>query len=366
MLYRYTVFTYWKHRRYLKYTKHNEKRILIRLGKIVFMLMMLILGHAIAMIYLEDMNFSDALWLSMTTVTTVGYGDISAASWQGRLATAIFLYAFAISLLAQLAGEFFDYRLLSREKKIRGQWRWEDMKDHILIINTPNENTENYLFQLIDQIRKSPKLEGLPIQILTRKFPQGLPDSITSMGVVYYSGVAENSENLMAVNVNQAKYILLITRDPNDPISDSLTFDVLNRIKEIATKATLIVEVAQDVNRQRMKTFGADVVIRPVRAYPELLVRAIVAPGTEEVLENLFTHDGDHMTRFDLPFQDKVWSDIVSSLVKAGAGIPMAYVDAEGVHCNPLPDARCTGSGIISLVNANQDISLEQVAKCLA
>lgn len=72
------------------------------------------------------------------------------------------------------------------------------------------------------------------------------------------------------------------------------------------------------------------------------------------------------MTRFDLPFQDKVWSDIVSSLVKAGAGIPMAYVDAEGVHCNPLPDARCTGSGIISLVNANQDISLEQVAKCLA
>jgi len=116
MLYRYTVFTIWKHRRYLKYTRHNEKRILIRLGKIVFMLMGLILAHAIAMVYLEDMNFNDALWLSMTTATTVGYGDFSASSWQGRLATAIFLYAFAISLLAQLAGEFFDYRLLSRNK----------------------------------------------------------------------------------------------------------------------------------------------------------------------------------------------------------------------------------------------------------
>lgn len=366
MYYRYTVLTFWKHRRYLKYTKHYEKRILIRLGRILFLLIVLIFGHAMAMMYLENMTLGNALWLSLTTATTVGYGDFSASTWQGRVVTVIFLYAVAISLLAQLAGEFFDYRLLSREKKICGQWRWEDMKDHILIINTPNENTEKYLYQLIEQIRKTPKLEGLPIQILTRKFAQGLPDSITSMGVVYFSGVAENSENLMAVNVKLAKYILLITRDPNDPISDSLTFDVLNRIKEIGTDATLVVEVSQDVNRQRMKAFGADVVIRPVRAYPELLVRAIVAPGTEEVLENLFTHDEDHMTRFDLPFKDKTWSDIVCSFVKGGAGIPMAYVDDDGVHCNPLPDERCTGTGIISLVNANQDITPDQVAKCLA
>lgn len=240
------------------------------------------------------------------------------------------------------------------------------MKDHILIINTPNENTENYLCQLIEQIRKTPELEGFPIQIMTRKFDQGLPDSITNMGVVHYSGVAENSENLQAVNVDLARYILLITRDPNDPISDSLTFDVLNRIKDIGTRATLVAEIAQDANRQRMKAVGADIVLRPVRAYPELLVRAIVAPGTEEVLENLFTHDDDHMIRFDLSFKDKIWSDVVSNFVRGGAGIPMAYVNESGVHCNPLPDELCTGKAIISLVHESQKLSLEQVAKCLA
>ena len=366
MFYQQTLLSYWRHRRYLKYTKHYEKRFLIRLGKTAFLLAVLIMVHTAAMMYLENIPFGDALWLTVTTVTTVGYGDLSASTWQGRLVTTICLYLVAISLLAQLAGEFFDYRLLSRERKIRGQWRWEDMKDHILIINTPNENTEKYLSQLIEQIRKTPKLNELPIQILTRKFDQGLPDSITNMGVVHFGGVAENSENLQAVNVKLAKYILLITRDPYDPISDSLTFDILNRIKEIGTDAALVVEVAQDVNRQRMVTVGADIVIRPVRAYPELLVRAIVAPGTEEVLENLFTHDEDHMVRFDLPFKDKPWADIVCGFVTGGAGVPMAYVNDSGVHCNPLPNERCTGSGIISLVNEDQNITPEQVIKCLA
>ena len=197
----YIIQSYWKRRRYLKYTRHFEKRFLIRLGKVVFLLFLLIMAHTAGMMYLEKMTFGNALWLSITTVTTVGYGDYSAITWQGRLVTTLFLYIFAISLLAQLIAEFFDYRLLSRERKIKGLWGWKDMKDHLLIINTPNDQTEQYLHQLIEQIRLTPQLEELPVQILTRKYDDGLPVSISNMGVVHYSGVAENSENLKAVNV---------------------------------------------------------------------------------------------------------------------------------------------------------------------
>lgn len=362
---RYFIQTYWRRRRYLKYTRHYERRILIRSGKVALLLIMLIMAHTVAMMYLEKMPFGNALWLSITTVTTVGYGDYSAATWQGRLVTTLFLYVFAISLLAQLAAEFFDYRLLIRERKVKGLWRWKDMKDHLLIINTPNDQTEQYLQKLLEQIRKTPRLEELPVQILTRKYDGGLPGSISGTGAVHYSGVAENSENLKAVNVATAKYIILIARDPGDPISDSLTFDVLNRIREIGTNAMIVVEVSQDINRERMKKVGADVIIRPIRAYPELLVRSLVAPGTEQVLENLFTHDEDHMVRIDLSFKDKIWSDIVCRFVTGGAGVPMAYVSDKGVNVNPLPDEVCTGTGIISLINESQHVTIEQAEKCL-
>ena len=193
MILRGVIHHYWKRRRYQKYSKHFEKNFLGRLLKIALILTALLFIHSMAMVYLEKMSFADALWLSVTTATTVGYGDYSATSWQGRLVTVVCLYALGIALLAQLAAEFFDYRILLRERKIQGLWRWDDMKNHILIINTPNENTEFYLLQLTEQIRATPQLEEMPIQILTRKYSEGLPVSLSGVGVVHYNGVAENS-----------------------------------------------------------------------------------------------------------------------------------------------------------------------------
>lgn len=357
--------SYRKRRLYLKYSPYYQERFLYRLINLSLLLIALLLFHTVGMIFLEEMSFGDSLWLSITTVTTVGYGDYSAATWQGRVITTIFLYIFAIALLAQLAAEFFEYRTLIRSKKVKGLWRWKEMNDHLLIINTPNENTEQYLQQLIEQIRLTPQFEALPIQILTRKFESGLPDSIASKGVVHYSGVAENNDNLLAVNITSAKYIILIARDATDAISDSLTFDVLSRIQEIGTLATIAVEVTQDINRQRMKKLGAHVTIRPIRAYPELLVRSLVATGTEEVLENLFIHEGDHMIRLDFTFEEKIWSDIVCRFVTAGIGIPMAYINDSGVHVNPLPNTTCSGTCIISLIKSSQQVTTQDAKNCL-
>jgi voltage-gated potassium channel len=358
--------TYWRRRRYLKFIKHNERHFLIRLGKTTFILLLLIVTHSVAISYIENLPLDDALWLSITTVTTVGYGDYSATTTAGRIVTAIFLYGIAISLLAQLAAEFFDYRSLVKDRKITGHWRWKKMKDHILIINTPNEDTVNYLTRFISQVRISPELQEMPIQILTRKFDNGLPSSLTHQGVVHYSGVAESNENLNAVNVQTSKYIILIARDAIDPMSDSLTFDILSRIKEIGTNAIVIVEATQDINRERMKNAGANIVIRPVRAYPELIVRSMVAPGSEEVLENMFTHDDDRMVRLNLEFSGLTWADIICRFVKGGAGLPMAFISDEGIDVNPLPDKVCAGTGIITLINDTQEVTEAKAISCLS
>jgi len=357
---------YWRKRHYLKYTKHNDGQFIVRLGKTFGLLLGLIAIHSIAISYVEKMALGDAIWLSITTVTTVGYGDLSATTIQGRWITGILLYTIGISLLAQLAGEFFDYRVTLRDKKTRGLWRWK-MKEHLLIINTPNTDTVNYLNRLIGQIRISPELEEVPIQILTRKFDQGMPGDISKHGVTHYSGVAENNDNLNAVDVQKAKYIILIARDADSALSDSLTFDILSRIKEIGTNATIVVEVSDDINRERMKNAGADIMLRPVRAYPELIVRSLIAPGTEFVLENMFTHDDDRMVRLEVEFNDQPWADIVCRFVNAGMGIPMAIVTDKGhIDVNPLHDAKCTGKSIITLVNETQLVSNKQAQDCLS
>lgn len=354
-----------RRRRFLRYAQPTNHRVRYKLGRLLLLLVGLILVNSLAMVRFEGLGWEDALWLSITTATTVGYGDFSAASWQGRLVTVVCMYMFAIGLLAQFAAEFFESRLQIREDKKTGNWTWDDMKNHLLILNTPDDNTDVYLESLIREIRATPELAELPIQLLTHKYPQGLPHEVSQQGVVHRHGVAEDNANLMAVNASDAAYIAILARTAGDPISDSLTFDVLSRLEELGSNAVIAAECAVDGNRQRLKEAGAEVVIRPIRAYPELLVRSLVAPGTETVLENLFTHEQSHMVRIDFDFEGLVWRQVVFAMLNADLGQPVAYIDDGGVHSTPEPDKLCSGKAIISLTREQQQVTADQVAKCL-
>ena len=53
--------------------------------------------HVVAMNQLEGLALHDALWLTLTTATTVGYGDLSPSTLWGRLATVILIYGGGIN-----------------------------------------------------------------------------------------------------------------------------------------------------------------------------------------------------------------------------------------------------------------------------
>lgn len=356
---------YWRKRRYSKFSRHINISFMNRFGSILLLLVLLVVVHSVAMMFFEGLTFGDALWLSLTTITTVGYGDLSAATLAGRISSALFIYSVGITLLAQLGAEYMEYRLTIREMKLIGRWKWKKMKDHILIINAPIENCSSYLVELLSEIRATPELYELPVQILSDNFKAGLPEKVSALGVVQYSGVGQNNEDLQSVNVKQARYIIILAKDLTCQTTDSLNYDLLCRIKDSGTQAMVLSEVCMDANRPRMAKVGADIMVRPMRAYPGLLVRTLMAPGSEAVFENLFTHSDDHMLRFEQSFADLKWSDIVCRFVLAGAGTPMAYDNGQEIVVHPLPDALCCGKAIITMVNDSQVVTQELVARCL-
>ena len=324
-------------RRYHRFSRHIASAIRRRLVRAISLFALLFAIHVVAMMTAENLSLNDALWLTITTATTVGYGDMSAETATGRLATTLCMYVFGIFLLAQIATDVFDYRALQRDRRRRGQLEWIHMKDHLLVINVPAEHPEAYLVRLVADVRSTPELADIPVQLLTTSFPDGLPSQLVDEGVTHHTAVAENTDSLRAANVQHARHVVIIAGGSNDPRADALTYDILSRIADIGTGASIVAEAVDDANRQRLLGRGADIVVRPVRAYPEIVVRAMIEPGTEQVLENLFTHQADRLARFDADFADLRWQDVVSCFFAAGAGLPMAYVDAAGVHANPVP-----------------------------
>ena len=53
--------------------------------------------HSVAMVYFEDLDWWQAFWLTMTSASTTGYGDLSAATFWGQFATVLLIYGMGIT-----------------------------------------------------------------------------------------------------------------------------------------------------------------------------------------------------------------------------------------------------------------------------
>ncbi|MCV2401773.1 potassium channel family protein [Marinomonas sp. C2222] len=311
--------------------------------------------HSLAMVFFEDLNWWQAFWLTMTSASTTGYGDISAATFWGQFSTIILIYGMGITLLAQIASDYVEYRLVKKEMRIKGRIKWDDMQNHILIINTPKNLPERYLELLTNQIHITPEFADTPIQILSEAFPDGLPAKLRANGVVHHTGNGLSDSALLSAGVERAKHIIVLSPDSQDSQSDSLVFDTLHRIKALGSPAFVLAEAINDSNRARFRSVGAKAVIRPVRAYPEMLVRSLIAPGTEQVLENLFRHQGDHTVRLDMELSGVTWAEIVTTLIQNNIGTALGYVQTNNeIVTHPSTGTKIDAKGLIVLVNDDE------------
>ncbi|MEQ5834757.1 potassium channel family protein [Marinobacter sp. NFXS9] len=345
-----------RRRVYTRFTRRLQNDMRTRLLRAAGWLALLSGLHVLAMLYFEQLTIGDALWLTVTTLTTVGYGDLSASTAMGRLCTTLLLYIAGITLLAELASDYIDFRIKRKDHMIKGLWRW-DMSDHILIINSPKANAALYFERLVGQIRAADGFSEAPVQLLTDAFPNGLPTQLREMGVVHYHGSPSEQQALAATTPAAAKAIIVLAGDEYKRASDSITLDVLLQLSEMCEghPPYTVAECVQERNRPRLERAGANTTIRPVRAYPEILVRSIVAPGAEKILENLFTHQDDHTLRFDIPLSDATWSTSVCRLMEKGLGTLLAYVDDLGhVQCHPAADHRFDACALIMMVHEDR------------
>lgn len=325
----------------------------------------LLIVQVLLLWWAENLTLFESAWLTMTTLVTVGYGDFSPQTALGRISTIVIMFISAITLMTLIVSDFIEYRFYRRERIVTGRWVYK-MKDHIVIINTPRNGGEQYFMRFASQVRAVPGYETIPIILLTRQFPTGLPPELSDVGLLHFHGSGSDPEALKAVHAGSARHIVVLASDESDTMSDSLTFDIAHRLTESNLGHHTTVECVSDRNRDRFKAVGVRTIIRPVRTYPEIMVRAVVAPGSEKVLEDMFNYQNDHPHRYDVELDDLNWADIVSALIRHGIGTALAYIDHDGeVVCHPTTDEEIEGKGLIVLVKSHDTPAVSVVEEAL-
>lgn len=305
---------------YASQLNSSDKKRLVTFAKLLLGLMTL---HVGIITVTEDWSLWTSTWYTVVTIATIGFGDQVPTTWMGQAATAILMCFAGVVVFAVATGDYVAYQLSKKDRMIKGRWNWE-MKNHILIINAPAQGGERYLSIIIDEMKKTPELGKLPVQILTKRFVNGLPESIKDKGAVHFHGSPTSATGLANASAMYAKHILVLADDYNDPSTDCRTLDVLDRLKEMGTEANIIAEYVSDHNGERFKKY-ASAVMRPVRAFPEIMCRAMIDPGAEKILQNLFVHDGDFIKRYKVQCNGVSWTSVSTAILQADMGTPIAY-----------------------------------------
>jgi voltage-gated potassium channel len=310
-----------------------------RLGMLALWVMAVCAAHVIAMMVLEGMALRDALWLTATTIVTVGYGDLFAKTDAGRLATVGFMYVGGIFVVASLVSALVDWRTDSQERKANGTWGWK-LTNHLLLIGEPSGDAVQHLCRLVDQVRAHEDWRDTPILLLTRAFEATrLPAVLADRGVVHVTGSAADATALDNAAPDRAQTSLVFSSSETDREATARVLDTVLRLREGGQKTPIIAECVDLGDRDRLVRLGAAQPIRVMHGYPEVAARAIVSPGSEALIEQLFTAEGDECRRIDLPRAwEGTWLDLLTRIAGAGIGTPIGYLcaDTGAVLANPV------------------------------
>lgn len=236
-------------------------------------LLFIILGGTIGYMIVEGWDVGDAFFMTIITVSTVGFNEVNELSQDGQLFTAFLIitsfgtFAYAVSAITSylVGGEYKSY---FKEYKIVKEA--DKLQNHVVVcgfgrvgkqaISQLNAHNQNYII----------------IENDNEAIEERQDDSI-----LFLSGDATQDEILLKAGLKRAK--ALITTLPSD--ADNL-FVVLTA-RELCPTVKIISRASKSTSVKKLKIAGADNVIMPDSLGGAHMASLVMQPDLLEFLDHL-------------------------------------------------------------------------------
>lgn len=247
----------------------------------VFFLVALIalLGSLGLMFFEKETRFSDALWWSVVTLTTVGYGDISPATFGGRLigmAVMVSGIGFLGVLTAGIAGLVIERKFLEN----RGM-KSVHIENHFIICGWGFNGRK-----IVEEIRAYPKTSRQPIVVIA-----DIPEKPVDDPLLYFIHGEVNTEALKRANIGKAEVAIVLSDDRLDAYSrDAKTILTTLTIESVNPDVYTCVELMDEKYVSHCKRAKADEIIVVGELSTNLLVQAALNHGLTRMISELVSN----------------------------------------------------------------------------
>lgn len=244
-----------------------------RITILIFAILLFIIFGMVGFMYSEKMGPLDALWYSVMTLTTVGFGVPDNFSDVGKVIS-IFLMLFGVGSvlygLTALSLEFFDGNFAKEYKQNQIKRRMDKLENHIIICGF-GRNGRQAARKLI--------LHKKPFVIIDKKPLENRDDEFHD--TIFINGNAIEDEVLKRAGIEKANGV--IASLPSD--ADNL-FIVISA-KELNPNIKVISRASNSNTINKLKTAGAENVIMPDKIGGEHMASLLITPDLVEFVDSI-------------------------------------------------------------------------------
>jgi voltage-gated potassium channel len=249
---------------------------------------------------IEDWGLLDALYMTVTTLTTVGYDEVHEMSALGRMFTIFFIVVSVVYFL-YIAGAVVQFMVEGQIRNILGRRNLDKKIDRM---------DNHYIVCGYGRIGKilCRMLARKPVDLVVIEKNIELVPVMDSDKMVYVSGDAGDETTLLKAGIKRAKGLIAVLATDTDNVFLVLTARQLNPDIYIMARAS------QDGAKSKLLAAGANRVESPYDMGAASMAQRIIRPTVTNFLALAFAHKRKDIQMEEIPVDPS--SSLVNVMLK--------------------------------------------------
>ena len=240
-------------------------------GLALFLLFLLLAIGTVGYRFIEGWTWLDSLYMTIITVTTVGYGEIAPLSTPGKYFT-MGLILYSVIMVAYIVGSFTKLLVESEIFFFFGRKKLEkhikNLKDHTIICGYG---------RIGSFISKELKNAKRPFVIIEND-PEAITE-IEDLGYLYVMGDATHDETLIQAGIRRAKALVTVVETDADNLFITLTARGLN------PNLFILARSSDEKTEKKLLLAGATKVVSPYKMGAQRMANIILRPAVVDFAE---------------------------------------------------------------------------------
>jgi voltage-gated potassium channel len=244
-----------------------------KISTAIILLVLLLFTGIIGFKIISDYSWIDALYMTVITITTVGFGEVQPLDPQAKIftifliLTSVIIVGYALTIITEFIISKNDISELKQKKM---QKKIDALSNHIVICGF-GRNGKQAAKKLLTHKRSFVVVES----------NKEIIDKHQNEDILFVLGNANEDEVLQLAGIERAK--CLISALPND--SDNV-FVVLSA-RQMNNTARIISRASNESSYSKLKLAGANNVILPDKIGGDHMASLVVVPDLLEFIDNL-------------------------------------------------------------------------------